>query len=261
MCLIQLSVQHYIKTDFYTIGDFYPLLRKTHETRMLALVGSGEYLPKMEPVDRFLLEHLKDNPIVVCLPTAAGQEGDERISYWNNLGVHYFQRLGASVSALPVIDKFSANEAKYAEKISNANFIYLSGGKPGYLFDTLVNSLVWKAISDVHAKGGVLAGCSAGAMIMGENFYSYTGMRSGFGFLRRMTVMPHFNEIPEERIEAMCHRLDKHLNLIGIEANTALICTQASYHVMGSGGVCFFDHVTSTRFTQGVLPPSLFESG
>ena len=46
---------------------------------MLALVGSGEYLPRMEPVDRRLLASLPDAPRVVCLPTAAGTEGSKRI--------------------------------------------------------------------------------------------------------------------------------------------------------------------------------------
>ena len=46
---------------------------------MLALVGSGEYLPPMDPVDRILLSRLPGPPRVVCLPTAAGTEGAERI--------------------------------------------------------------------------------------------------------------------------------------------------------------------------------------
>ena len=48
---------------------------------MLALVGSGEYLPAMAPVDRNLLARLDETPRVVCLPTAAGTKGPERIDY------------------------------------------------------------------------------------------------------------------------------------------------------------------------------------
>ncbi len=44
---------------------------------MLALVGSGEYLPSMEAVDRFLLGQLNTEAHVVCLPTAAGTEGTD----------------------------------------------------------------------------------------------------------------------------------------------------------------------------------------
>jgi hypothetical protein len=54
---------------------------------MLALVGSGEYLPPIEPVDRQLINRLPAPVRVVCLPTAVGTEGDERIDYWSRLGV------------------------------------------------------------------------------------------------------------------------------------------------------------------------------
>ena len=110
---------------------------------MLALVGSGEYLPAMEPVDRELVNRLKDPPRVVCLPTAAGDEGPERIAYWSNLGVEHFTRLEAKVETVPVIDWASANDVFFAQRISGANFVYLSGGKPTYLFKTLQGSLAW----------------------------------------------------------------------------------------------------------------------
>ena len=62
---------------------------------MLAMVGSGEYLQPMEAVDRYLLHSLGEPARVVCLPTAAGTEGDERIAYWSDLGVEHFGGLGA----------------------------------------------------------------------------------------------------------------------------------------------------------------------
>ena len=49
---------------------------------LIALVGSGEYLPVMEQVDRYLLGSLNTNgrnACVVCLPTAAGNEGDQSV--------------------------------------------------------------------------------------------------------------------------------------------------------------------------------------
>ena len=85
---------------------------------VLALVGSGEYLSPMEPVDQYLMDKLKQPPRVVCLPTAAGNEGEERIAYWSDLGIDHFARLGASVEALPVIDRESANNWQFTEKVS-----------------------------------------------------------------------------------------------------------------------------------------------
>ena len=48
---------------------------------LIALVGAGEYLPVMEDVDRYLLSSVNSKmPRVVCLPTAAGQEGDDSVN-------------------------------------------------------------------------------------------------------------------------------------------------------------------------------------
>ncbi len=170
---------------------------------MLALVGSGEYLPPIEPLDRELIGRLHGPARVVCLPTAAGTEGPERIAYWSRLGVDHFARLGAAAAAVPVIDRASADDPDLAAAIAGANFVYLSGGKPDYLYQTLAGSLAWEAIRSVLADGGLLAGCSAGAMILGEKFFGFPGWKSGFNFLPGATIIPHYDEIPQAMIRSM----------------------------------------------------------
>jgi len=218
---------------------------------MLALVGSGEYLPRMEPVDRYLLEQLKSTPKVICLPTAAGKEGPERVRYWMELGKAHFTHLNASVDALPVIDPSSANNAEYAEQIRFANFVYLSGGKPDYLFQTLNGSLVWEGIMDVLNKGGVVAGCSAGAMIMGDKMPGFPGLKPAFGLLEGVIIMPHFDEIPGAMVNTLRKLVTKKLILIGIEGNTALLKGEAGYQIVGSGGVVVWKNGEKKRYTQG----------
>ena len=221
---------------------------------MLALVGSGEYLPAIEPVDRHLISLLREPPRVVCLPTAAGKEGPERIAYWSRLGVDHFTRLGVRVESLPVIDRESANDAHLAEAITAANFIYLSGGKPDYLYDTLQGSLVWKAIRSVLTDGGLLAGCSAGAMILGEKFYGFPGWRQGFNFLPGVTVLPHFDEIPEHIIKPLHLLTGNYLTMLGIDGNTALVICGEQHEVAGRGGITLWNEIGKTRYTCGPVP-------
>ncbi len=221
---------------------------------MLALAGSGEYLPQMEAVDRELIRRLPEAPRVVCLPTAAGTEGPERIGYWSRLGVEHFTRLGAPAEALPVIDRVSANDPDLADAISRANFVYLSGGKPPYLYDTLAGSLAWQAIHTILERGGLLAGCSAGAMIMGEKFYGFPGLKNGFNFLPGATIVPHFDEISPSFLNPIRLLAGKTLTLLGIERNTVLFQDNGQYEVLGSGGVTVWNHSVKTRYTQGPLP-------
>ncbi len=217
---------------------------------MLALVGSGEYLPPMELVDRYLLEHLPGSPRVVCLPTAAGTEGLERINYWSKLGVEHFTKLGVPVETLPVIDSQSANDFEFAERIHQANFIYLSGGKPNYLLSTLKNSLAWQAIEAVLTAGGLLAGCSAGAMVMGERIAGFSNSQPAFNLVPNSVIIPHYDEIPAG-FSRLARISNKNATMLGIEGNTALFIDQTNAVVIGLGGITLWNRLGKQRYTHG----------
>ncbi|MGA0067750.1 MAG: peptidase, partial [Candidatus Nanopelagicales bacterium] len=57
----------------------------------IALVGSGEWLPVMQDVEKELL--LNRPPVYVQLSTAAGQESKSRIEHWQNLGINQAKAL------------------------------------------------------------------------------------------------------------------------------------------------------------------------
>jgi cyanophycinase len=221
---------------------------------MLALVGSGEYLPPMEAVDRDLISRLNQPARVVCLPTAAGTEGEERIGYWSHLGVEHFTRLDAQVQALPVTDRASANDPGLAKEIAAANFVYLSGGKPDYLYRTLAGSQAWDAIQSVLAGGGLLAGCSAGAMVMGEKFFGLPDVHAGFNLIPGAFIVPHYDEIPGSLSRLMGSLAGRKRVMFGIEAYTALVKMGNHFEVIGSGGVTVWNKAGKIRHTQGALP-------
>ena len=220
---------------------------------ILALVGSGEYLPPIDPLDRWLIAQLPEPARVACLPTAAGAEGDERINYWCDLGVEHFSQLGAQAEAVRVIDRPSAQDAAMAERVRRANFVYLSGGKPAYLYNTLHDTPVWKAITSVLEQGGVVAGCSAGAMIFGERIPSSlfsANWQAAFNFLPGSFVIPHFDEIPRMMLHGMRLVAGK-LRVIGIDGSTALVCGPGGVSVQGLGSVALIDNGTETRYSAG----------
>lgn len=222
---------------------------------MLAVVGSGEYLPAMADVDRQLLGFLRDAPKVVCLPTAAGREGDEMIDDWMHRGVDHFASLGAVAEPVRVWDRNSANDPALAKRIADADFVYLSGGKPSYLYDTLHESLAWQAITQVVERGGLLAGCSAGAMIQGDVFAGMPRRQQGFGLWPGLHIVPHFDEIPSAIVSTMRRAVGKKHTLVGVNANTALVDTGSGYHVVGEQ-VTVWTPTHKTTFGPGELPPA-----
>jgi cyanophycinase len=218
---------------------------------LLALVGSGEYLPEMQIVDRYLLEGLGSHPNVVCLPTAAGTEGQERITYWSNLGESYFRSMGVEVATAPVINRQNAQNASLAEQVRGANFIYLSGGKPEYLLATLKNSLVWVAIQDVVARGGVLAGCSAGAMILGKKIPGFPNWRGAFNLLEGAVIIPHFDEMPPWLVGLLRRWMGREARMVGVPGFTALVVNGKTCKVLGKGNVTLWDRYGKRDFPSG----------
>lgn len=221
---------------------------------MLALAGSGEYLPGMQQVDRLLLGHLREPASVVCLPTGAGTEGEARLRYWMDLGESYFSTMGvAKVESLPVFDRAGAVDLVNVEKVNRANFVYISGGKPYYLMDSLQDTPLLDSILGVLKRGGVVAGCSAGAMIFGERIpnRSLIGeMRLGFGLLPESFIIPHFDEIPFVARFAI-PGLTGSLTMVGIEGDTALVCTHENCYVAGTGGVTIQIGKEKQRYLAG----------
>jgi len=229
---------------------------------LIALLGSGEYLPVMDDVDRFLLQSVSSNghrPRVVCLPTAAGREGNSSVNRWSRMGVEHFTRLNADVQAVPIIDRDSADDPRWEPALKNADLIYFSGGNPLYLYETLEGSRAWAAAQKAWSRGAVYAGCSAGAMILGRqmpNFHT-VGLNSvgAFGIVPATYIIPHFDAIPgiwKPIIQAIRRRLKPDEIMIGIDEDTALIGQLGkTWSVMGRSQVHVFRKDGTTSCSAG----------
>lgn len=229
---------------------------------LIALLGSGEYLPVMDEVDRHLLASLRANghrPRVACLPTASGREGEASVTRWSKMGIDHFNRLDADVKAVPIIDWESARDPRFVSVLENADLIYFSGGDPGYLFQVLQGSPAWLAAQSAWQRGAVYAGCSAGAMILGRQIpnFRFAGLRSisAFGILPVTFIMPHFNAIPKiwrPLINGLRRRLQEDGIMLGIDENTALVGRLGEpWTVMGAATVQVMRRDTTASYRAG----------
>ncbi len=101
----------------------------------LALVGSGEYLPQMADIEARLLAGRP--PRYVQLATAAVPDGPTVVERWHNLGIAQAERLGVEPVVVPVNDRADADDPAMAAQVAGAGLVYLSGGDPSYLAETL----------------------------------------------------------------------------------------------------------------------------
>jgi cyanophycinase len=211
----------------------------------LALVGSGEYLPVMADVEGLLLHGRPAR--YVQIPTAAGQEGEQSLKRWLALGAAQAERLG--VEPVPVLarDRDEADSPELAARIEGAGLIYLSGGSPMYLAQTLRGTRLWDAILTAWRSGSALAGCSAGAMALTGWVPAMRALQRepdpGLGVLPGLRVLPHFDKmlgwVPDLLTRAVLHPPNGTV-VLGIDEETAIVDltgTGLSWHVHGRQNV------------------------
>lgn len=225
---------------------------------LLALVGSGEYLPVMQEFEATLLES-GPSTRYVQLATAAGQESKERIEYWRDLGAMQAERIGAEQVFLPVFDRNDAMNEDFAAQIDGAGLIYLSGGDPHYLAQTLLDTPVWSAIVRNWQAGSALAGCSAGAMAMGPDIPNFRKMRQsgsqGLALIPQIRTIPHYDKffkwIPDSAAELFL-KAPEGISIVGIDEKTAMVTSDLeNWDVTGLGSVHVLNGAHSGKYGAG----------
>jgi cyanophycinase-like exopeptidase len=222
----------------------------------IALVGSGEYTEAMLDVERELLAGRP--PKYVQIPTAAAPEGAARLAYWVELGRRQAERLGVEPVPLLVHDRAEADDPAHMTLLQGAGLVYLSGGNPGFLADTLRGTVLWRAIVAAWQGGAALAGCSAGAMVFGDWVPELRrpgrGGRPGLGLLPHLRVIPHFDafagRLPDLALRPFL-RTPEGVTGLGIDENTALVGGPETWTVRGRQSVWLLDSRPRRRLPVG----------
>lgn len=208
----------------------------------LILEGGAEFGGRMSEPDLRGIDLAGgfDAPIAI-LPTAAAPDNNHKRA--GNNGVRWFQSLGAkNVFSLDVIDKISANDAVLAASIRTSKLIYLLGGFPRHLGETLKDSVCWSAALEAHQDGAVIAGSSAGAMVLCEHYYDpyERKLLRGLNLLPNACVLPHHNQFGKAWANQMRQMLPEAV-LIGTDEATGMVNdASGKWQVYGGGEVTLY---------------------
>jgi cyanophycinase len=225
----------------------------------LALVGAGEFLPSMRPVDRELLLRSGGDRVAI-LPTASAPDGSKVFERWASMGVEHFRALGARADAVHAMTREDCLSRETAAQIDDADLVYVSGGKPDYLYRALEDTPAWRSVLGVLARGGVLAGCSAGAMILGAFLPTFrlrhlpgraALWRPAFGLVPDAIIIPHFNEMPRAILRTWIAARPLATRGLGIDSGTALVGSPGDWQVMGAGNVTLIGSRRETVLRAG----------
>lgn len=147
--------------------------------------------------------------------------------------------------------------------LDKAKCIFFTGGDQVKITSKIGGTPVMSKIADIYKKGGIVAGTSAGAAIMGkimlvggENGESHKVgnwmMAPGLGFIDNIIVDQHFAQ--RGRIGRLLGAVALNPGVIGvgIDEDTSIIIKDGAFKVLGTNAVYVIDgrYVTTTNVSE-----------
>lgn len=204
----------------------------------MALVGGAEWSEGCT-FDPQLWESSGQSEVLV-LPTAAAYEHPQRAV---EVATGWFSGFGASVRGLMVLTRRDALDQGYAAEVRDARFIYLSGGSPMHLRSVLKDTPLWDSLVAAWRSGAVVAGSSAGAMVLGDPMVDPRGgaLTLGLGMITHLAVLPHYDTWSAEKAHRTVQLATGHLRIAAVDERTALIRDpDGSWRCEGAGEVTIY---------------------
>ena len=220
----------------------------------ILLEGGAEFGGRMAEPDRRAIE-LAGGPgaRISIIPAAAAPDRNNERAGAN--GMRWFLSLGArNVAVLPLIDRASAERPEIAATLRDSRLIYLLGGFTHYLGQTLLGSASWQAILDAHAAGAVVAGSSAGAMVLCERYYhpEISQVVAGLDLVPNACVLPHHDTFGKRWAPRLGELLPS-IVLVGIDERTGMLDDGdgGQWRVLGQGAVTLYHAGRATTYREG----------
>jgi cyanophycinase len=212
-------------------------------TGPIALLGSGEFEPWAADGDRLLLTLATGDGSVAILPLASAPEG-ETYADWAHKGLTHFDDIGVPARVIEVKERGDAFKEDLLGELDRVSVVYLSGGNPAFLADAVVGTPLGDALLGAVDRGAGLAGCSAGACLIGEaspesvtDRIDEEAWMAGLRLLPGVWVVPHWDALGEETRRYFVSRIPASGIVLGIDEATMLIGGQGGWVVFGAGSV------------------------
>ncbi|MDQ0638420.1 cyanophycinase [Pedobacter sp. W3I1] len=241
---------------FSAFAQSSPITVKKSDTRhgpekgSLLIIG-GNVGSQRDIWDKFTeLAGGKDKAVLVVVTTASGDS-----AAFDKKGVEEVKRQTGikNVTLFHTSDFKEANSEKFIAPLKNATAVYFEGGRQWRIADSYLNTLTHQAFIDVLNRGGVIAGSSAGASIIGSFLWrgDTKGAQilvgdhtQGLGFLKNSAIDQHL--LVRNRQFDLVDFIRKAPDLIGIGLNeaTAVLVQRDTLQVLGRSFVAIYDYNT-----------------
>ncbi|WP_316798341.1 cyanophycinase [Pedobacter frigidisoli] len=192
----------------------------------------------------------KEKAVVVVVTTAGGDS-----AAYDQKGVEEVKRQTGirNVTLFHTNDLKEANSEKFIAPLQKATAVYFQGGRQWRIADSYLNTLSHQAFIDVLNRGGVIAGSSAGASILGSFLWrgDTKGAQllvgdhtQGLGFLKSSAIDQHL--LVRNRQFDLVNFIRSAPDFIGIglDEATAVLVQGDSLQVLGRSVAAIYDYQT-----------------
>lgn len=189
------------------------------------------------------------NSRIVLIPTA----GDPNEYGTDYRGTEFLKKVGCKrVTVLHTRDRKVADSEEFIQPLREAHGVFFSGGRQWRLVDSYLGTRTQLELEAVLARGGVIAGSSAGATIQGSylvrgaregnSIMMAPGYEVGLGFLRNVAIDQHLLKRKRENDLIPVVARYPHLLGIGIDESTAVVVRGDQLQVIGASKVGIYQH-------------------
>ena len=223
-------------------------------TGTLLLVGGG---PAQDDVNaEFVRLAGGASARIVVIPTASTDPGQDDAALTD--GDRWARSLGvAHATVMHTSSRREADSEAFVRPLRDATGVWLPGGEAGRILVSYLGTRTERELFAVLARGGVIGGTSAGALVWGSECQTFRAPKDGspfqmgdvsalrlgdphgvcFGALRQMVIAPHFAEFRMQPSLAKTVAARPQLLGVGIDEATALEVQGNVGKVLGRGHV------------------------
>jgi cyanophycinase len=219
----------------------------------LIIIGGGEDREGERVILREVARHLTGGKLVLATVASHQPEGYFEIyqKAFADLGIE-------ELVELYVNDRAETLDPEKLRLLDGAAGVFFSGGDQLRISSQIGDTPIEQRVREIHERGGVIAGTSAGASMMSETMLvkGTSGeshkigdlhMAPGLGLVRNVIIDQHFAERGRfgRLFGAVAHN-PRELG-IGIDEDTALVLQDSRFKVIGDGCVYVADGAGVTR--------------
>jgi len=224
----------------------------------LIIIGGHEDKEGRRKILREIARTVGEGKLVIATVASHEPEGyfDTYKTAFADLGV-------TNLVELYVTERAESHREETLAPINDAAGIFFTGGDQLRISSQIGDTPIERLVREIHDRGGLIAGTSAGAAVMSEimlvrgasgetHRIGDLNMAPGLGLVPDAIIDQHFAE--RGRIGRLLGAVAQNPRVvgIGIDEDTAIVVTGSTFKVIGAGAVYIVDgeHVTHSNISE-----------